>query len=384
VSYSLRFFARMVADRVRTKAYTEALRRTVRPGCVVLDLGTGFGIHALLACQLGAGRVYAVDPSNAVQVGRELARANGFGDRIEFIQDLSTRVELPTRADVIVSDLRGALPLYQGHIPSLADARARHLAPNGVLIPKQDDLYMAVLEAEETYRQYRQPWGEHSHGFDFGPLQQRFLNAWDSFDGDRGALLTAPARWASVEYTTVTDANLRGSARWSVERGGIGHGLRVWFDATLLDGVTFSTGPTQEARTVYGASFFPWQDPVPLLPGDEVVAEIRADLVGEEYIWTWSTRVTEGGSAGRVKAHFRQSTFTGQLLSLKLLERLPPGHVPGLGSEGRLVRFVLEQMDTGHSVEAIARALLEKYPSAFSDERAALGRVRAISAQYGA
>jgi SAM-dependent methyltransferase len=380
VSYSLRFFARMVADRIRMEAYREALRRTVRPGCVVLDIGTGFGIHALLACQLGAGRVYALDPSDAIQVGRELARANGFGDRIEFIQDLSTRVELPTQADVVVSDLRGALPLYGQHIPAIADARARLLAPGGVLIPKRDDLYVAVVEAEEAYRQHRQPWGPDSHGLDLRPLERRFLNAWDSAAADLGALLTAPARWASVEYTTATGPDIRGAARWTVERGSIGHGLRAWFVATLLDEVTFSTGPT-ETRTIYGASFFPWQEPVPLSPGDEVSVEIRADLVGEKYIWTWDTRVTEGG---RVKADFHQSTFVGLPLSGNLLKRLPPGHVPGLGNEGRLVRFVLEQMETGRTVEAIASALREQYPSAFSDEDGALRRVRAISAQYGA
>jgi protein arginine N-methyltransferase 1 len=373
----------MVADRVRMEAYTEALRRTVRPGCVVLDIGTGFGIHALLACQLGAGRVYAVEPSDAIQVARELTRANGFDDRIELIQDISTRVELPARADVIVSDLRGALPLYQQHIPALIDARTRLLAPDGVLIPQRDDLYVAVVEAEEVYRKYRQPWGKDTHGLDLRSLERRFLNEWDSIRDDLGAPLTAPARWASVEYTTVTAADLGGSARWTLERGGTGRGLRLWFAATLIEGVTFSTDPAQE-RTIYGVSFFPWQEPVALSPGDEVAVEIRADLVGGEYIWTWNTRVTDGGAAGRVKAQFRQSTFMGRLLSSKLLKRLSPGHVPGLGAEGRLVRFVLEQMETGGSVEGIARALLEQYPSSFTDERAALGRVRALSAEYGA
>jgi protein arginine N-methyltransferase 1 len=381
VSYSLRLFARMMADAVRMEAYTEALRKAVRPGCVVLDIGTGFGIHALLACQLGAGRVYALDPADAIQVGRELARANGFGDRIEFIQDLSTRVELPTRADVIVSDLRGALPLFRHHIPALIDARTRLLAPDGVLIPKRDDLYVEVLEAEEAYRRHRQPWGENNHGLDLGHLERRFLHDWDSNSGDFGPPLTAPARWASVDYATVTSPDVQGSARWTIDRSGIGHGLRAWFAATLVDGVTFTIGPTKSA-TVYGTSFFPWQEPVNLSPGDEVSVEIRADLVGPTYTWTWSTRVTD--AAGRVKAAFRQSTFTGRPLSGKLLKRLAPGHVPGLGTEGRQLRFVLDQMDTGRSVEAIARALLEQYPSAFSDESAALGRVRDISAQYGA
>jgi protein arginine N-methyltransferase 1 len=373
----------MVADRVRMDAYAEALRRTVRPGCTVLDIGTGFGIHALLACQLGAGRVYAIEPSPAIQSARELASANGFGARIQFIQGLSTEFEPPERADVIVSDLRGGLPPHKQHIPSLVDARDRLLAPGGVLIPECDDLYVAVVGAERAYRAQCRPWGEDDHDLDMRPLARRFVNRWADLGDDRGPPLTPGARWASLDYGTVTTPHLRGEARWTLEQNGIGRGLRVWFDATLIDGVRFSTGPGQ-AETVYGTSFLPWQEPVPLCPGDDVSVEIRADLVGENYTWTWNTQVLDGGAAGRPKAQFRQSTFLGQLLSPDALRRLLPDHVPTLKEEGRLLRFVLDKMETGLSLQTIARDLWQRYPSSVADENAALERVRDISARYGA
>ena len=52
---------------------------------------------------------------------------------------------------------------------------------------------------------------------------------------------------------------------------------------------------------------------------------------------------------GRPKAQFRQSTFLGQLLSREALKRRLPDHVPTLKEEGRLLRFVLDQMETGLS-----------------------------------
>ena len=365
------------------EAYAEALRRTVRPGCTVLDIGTGFGIHTLLACQLGAGRVYAVEPSHAIQAARELASANGFGDRIEFTQGLSTQLAPPERADVIVSDLRGTLPPHKRHIPSLVDARERLLAPGGVLIPERDDLYAAVVGAEQAYRAHCRPWGEHDHDLDMRPLERRFVNQRGRLGDDCGPTLTPGARWASLDYRTVTTPHLRGEARWTLEESGIGRGLRIWFDATLIDGVGFSTGPGQ-AETVYGTSFLPWQEPVPLCQGDDVSAEIRADLMGEDYIWSWSTRVLEGGAAGRPKAQFRQSTFMGQLLSREALKRRLPEHVPTLSEEGRLLRFVLDAMETGQSLQTIARDLWQRHPSSVADESAALERVRDISARYGA
>mgnify|MGYP001184895145 CR=1 FL=1 len=73
----------MIADRVRMDAYVRALRQAVVPGSVVIDIGTGTGIFAMLACQFGARRVYAIEPDDAIQVAREIAAANGFADRID-------------------------------------------------------------------------------------------------------------------------------------------------------------------------------------------------------------------------------------------------------------------------------------------------------------
>src|SRR5271169_6051536 len=96
--YNLGSYGSMVADRVRVDAYVQALRKTVREGSVVVEIGTGPGIFAVLACQLGASRVYAIEPTEIIQVAREVAGANGCGDRIEFFEDLSNRVTLPLRA----------------------------------------------------------------------------------------------------------------------------------------------------------------------------------------------------------------------------------------------------------------------------------------------
>src|SRR2546428_8070865 len=134
--YSVADYGTMIADRVRMDAYMQALRSAVKPGAVVVDIGTGTGIFALLACRFGARRVYAIEPNDAIQVAREIARANGYAERIEFLQMISTRAVLPEKADVIVSDLRGGLPLCEINIPCLPKAGPRFLFPAGNLIPQ--------------------------------------------------------------------------------------------------------------------------------------------------------------------------------------------------------------------------------------------------------
>ena len=138
--YEFTAYGKMIEDRMRVAAYGNALRQAIRPGVTVLEIGTGPGFFAILASQLGARRVFAIEPSDIIQVARENAAANQCGDRIEFIQDLSTKVKLQAKVDVIVSDLRGILPLFQLHIPSIIDARQRFLAPGGILIPQEDKI----------------------------------------------------------------------------------------------------------------------------------------------------------------------------------------------------------------------------------------------------
>ena len=124
------------ADDGRRRAYRLALLAAA-PGRVVVDIGTGRdALWAIEAARAGARRVYAIeaDAGVAAQAEQAVARAGGSG-RVSVIAGNSTRVRLPERAEVCVSEIVGNIASAEGAIAVLADARERLCAPGCVWIP---------------------------------------------------------------------------------------------------------------------------------------------------------------------------------------------------------------------------------------------------------
>lgn len=379
--YDILAYGHMIADQIRLDAYVEALKQAIKPNSIVLEIGTGAGFFAFLACRLGARHVYAIEPNEAIHLAQRMAVANGYEKRITFMQTLSTNVTLPERADLMISDLRGVLPLLQQHIPSIIDARKRLLAPGGKIIPQQDTLWAAVVTNPDQYKQYTAPWDKNNYDFDMQIARQSGLNLWQRLQPriKPEQLLTEARSWATLHYPTINKANVRGDITWQVAQEGIAHGLTVWFDATLADGIVFSNAPT-EPKLVYGSAFFPWLKPVMLSIGDTIHVALQANLIGKAYIWSWNTHILT--SNGAVKAKFKQSTFFAKPLSRPHLRRQASDYVPTLDEEGKINHFILTLMDGNHSLSAIARQLATRFPNHFTNWQDALTRVGDLSQQY--
>jgi type I protein arginine methyltransferase len=379
--YCLSDYGRMIADRVRTDAYWRALRAAVTRESVVLDIGTGSGIFALMAAQLGAQRVYAVEPDDVIEVARELAAASGYADRIELIQEVSTKLALPEKASVIISDLRGVLPFFRRNIDSIIDARERLLAPGGVLIPRCDVLWAAVVEAPKIYSDYNEPWMECNYQFDMRAARAMVTNQWRHCRVEPSQLVTDPRCLVKLPYTEITKPDLTQQMQLIACRTGTGHGLCVWFDAVLDDNVRFSNAPGAP-ELIYSNAFFPWPEPVSLMNGDSVSVAIQANLVGDDYVWRWDTRVLAEGNPNKIKADFKQSTFFGVPLSAARLHKRASHHIPALNEAGLIERFVLSLMDGQNSLEQIAKRLAAEFPDGFTSYDESLACVADLAEKF--
>ncbi|MBZ5659098.1 MAG: 50S ribosomal protein L11 methyltransferase [Acidobacteriia bacterium] len=379
--YNLAGYAGLIADRVRTDAYAQALRGAIRPGSVVLEIGTGPGIFAVLACQLGAGRVIAIEASPVIQLARDVAAANHCTERIEFIEDLSTNVNFPIRADVIVSDLHGVLPLFEHHIPSIVDARRRFLAPGGMLIPRKEVIWAAVVEAPDRYGKIVDPWEHNGLGQDLGAARKLVVNEILKARFTPAQMLTEPLVWATLDYSTMESPDVQGELCWSIQRDATGHGIAVWFESELADGVHFSNAPG-EPETIYACMFFPWLNPVPLAAGQRVRVDLLAKLLGSDYFWRWTTKVGSMESPEKIITQFDQSQLHGSILSPAALHRGASTFVPQISEKGRMQQRTLELMDGSAPLEEIAKRLAAEFPLRFTCWQQALSYAGELSREY--
>jgi protein arginine N-methyltransferase 1 len=378
----------MIADRVRMDAYALALKAAIKPESVVLDIGTGPGIHALLAAKFGARKVYAIEPNDVVHLAREVASLNGFAEHIDFYQDISTNVTLPERADIIISDMRGSLPLYGKHIPTIADARERHLAKGGLLIPGRDVVWTALVDSRAAYKDMINPWSK-PYALSMEPIKRATLNSWSNEVPDRiraRHLLTEPHVWTTLDYSSIKDPNVSNSGIVQrATRDGKAYGWLVWFDTELIPDIGFSNGPdVEKIAEVYGRGFFPLLEPISIAEGDTVHLSLHAELLGDEYEWRWYTCVQSQDDPDAIKADFEQSTTIAKAYENKLVAAHISNEQPGLGIDGEVAVFILEKLDGETSVGRIAQQVRRAFPDRFSESSKALFFVHELTQQFKA
>ena len=379
--YDLFAYGKMIADTVRMQAYADALRERVNADSVVLDIGTGTGILALLACRFGAKKVYAVEPDEAVHLAKEISAVNGWSEKIHFYRKCSNDLTLPEPVDIIVSDLRGVLPVFHQHIPTIIDARDRLLSGTGCLIPVLDQLNISIVSAPELMATYRHPWMDSPYGIQMQPAAHCLFHLWRKATFEKQDLLSLPAVWATLDYRTIDRADVQGSVELQISKKGTAHGFTVWFDTELSHDIGFSTAPGA-AETVYGQAFFPWPDPLSLDTGDTVSVSLKAAYVNNDYIWWWDSKIFDNRKPKLLKAEYRQSTFFAKPLGLEQLRKRESSFAPQLEASGRIDRFILQQMDGKQSLEAIAMRTLKQFPEYLSTVKEALRRVADLSERY--
>ncbi len=287
----------MLNDRQRTQSYLDAIREVVQPGDVVVDLGTGTGVLAIAAAQAGASRVYAIERGSIGEVAQLNFSANQVDDRITLVRGRSTQVNLPERADVLVSEIIGAEPLRERILEFTADAIERFLKPDARLIPAQMNLYFQPFTHPDEFQQkyfFAEPvvdnWRSW-YGIDFSAmlsvtapqpfpimLKATKPRAWD--------LLCDPALLATIDLTVQTRSDVELTQTFTIQRPGRLDSILIYPVAQLSPTVSLTRNPYEVDETSS------WFTPIWMLP------EPFDAQVGDQFQFTY--RYPMGGGSSEI------------------------------------------------------------------------------------
>jgi SAM-dependent methyltransferase len=270
---------RMVGDRWRTDSFARAIRSVVKKSDVVLDLGTGTGILAMLAAKSGAARVYAIDQSEITQAAANLVKANELSSVVRVLRGPARDLELEEKVDLLISEWLGHFAFVEGMLDDVMIAREKHLKRNGRMLPRAVATMLAPIDDPVLYV-HDGPgfWRERVHGLDFGLLEELELKQGRAVQlrVEPGALLAAAQPLVELDLTRAgaEDAWQRGEVEFEIKRDGVLNGFAGWFVADLSADERLDTGPLRP-ETHWSQSYFAFA-PRPVKKGTEL--KVRFDV----------------------------------------------------------------------------------------------------------
>ncbi len=273
----------MLLDTHRLDAFRRAIDATVSPGDVVLDIGCGTGILSFMACEAGARKVYAIEGAPILDVARELAAANGFDDRIEFIEGWSIDVDLPELADVLITETIGSAGLDEGIVAWSADAQARFLKPGAPVIPSRQRLWVAPAQMPDDHALITD-WLATGLPYDLEPAHRRAARSLWFTRVEPDHLLGQPELAIDVDLTAGGEDTMTASGTLRIDHDGTLHGLACWFDALLAPSITVDNSPPR-TETSWGHGFMPIEQPLTVHHGQVLGWSLSVSAGGHH--WTW-------------------------------------------------------------------------------------------------
>ncbi|XP_059456028.1 probable histone-arginine methyltransferase 1.3 isoform X2 [Corylus avellana] len=280
----------MLQDYVRTGTYFAAVieNRSDFIGRVVVDVGAGSGILSLFAAQAGAKHVYAVEASEMAEYARKLISGNPLlSQRITVVKGKVEEVELPEKADIMISEPMGTLLVNERMLESYVIARDRFLLPNGKMFPSVGRIHMAPFSDEYLFIEIANKalfWQQQNYyGVDLTSLYGSAFQGYfsqpvvDAFDP---RLLVAPPIFHVIDFMKSKEEDLYEidiPLRFISSVGARVHGLACWFDV-LFNGSTVQRWLT----TAPGAPTTHWyqlrcvlSQPIYVMAGQEITGRLH-------------------------------------------------------------------------------------------------------------
>ena len=376
MSYNTYDYGRMLADTRRISTYLDALAANITPESVVLDVGSGLGIFAITAAKLGAKKVIAIDPNPCVNNLHKLAQLNDC--EIEVHCARAKDVNLDEKADIVVFDLRGALPLYQDSIDTLIDVRKRLAQPQVSLLPNRESIYLQLVTCESLFKQKAQPWGGNFSELNLSTLSEECLSSWYREPLKEEYKVGNSHQCFCIDYSKIERNSFEQVIELEISETATIHGFFLFTKVEFPSGEIYSC-ETPDEICVSGSAFFPFPEPLFLSSGDELRIRVSAHPINGDYVWSWNTSWSRKAS---VQKSFEQSTLK-QFIQPGIFEKKQnSSYVPFSSRRTELAGRTLALIDGHRSIKEVAEIVFSEFSDQLADRNKAIAFVRKVAAEF--
>ena len=275
----------MMNDEIRNRAYSDALKLAVGDGDVVLDIGTGSGLLSLMAAASGAEKVITCETSGAIaQVAKEIIDINGYSGKISVLNkkstDLVVGVDLPQRADLIISEVLSSEFVGEGVRTTILDANKRLLKKGGRMIPQSGKIRIALIENSPEI--FNNTSVSSVHGYDLSEFNSISQSKFNLKPKDNPILLSNSEDAFNINlYDVNSVVGEEKIIELRVNRDGLCVGLIQWIWIHLYKEIEYENKPG-ENDSHWTTPIYLFDQPVVAKIGD--VLEIKA-VLGKDYVW---------------------------------------------------------------------------------------------------
>ena len=211
-------------DQARTRAFGGAIRRLVRSGDVVVDVGAGTGILSMIAAKTGAKKVYAIESDDQnIRTLETTFKVNGFKN-IEILHGDATTIPLPETVNVIICEMVATALIEELQVPVMNNMLP-YLKKGGRVLLQRMHNYIELVDSRERF-----------HGFRFPVVRYEYSD----FPKLRAKSLSERRLYACIDFSQITsDSNIEFTEHLAIKKTGRVNAIRISSESEFADGTRF-------------------------------------------------------------------------------------------------------------------------------------------------
>lgn len=220
---NLLFVDECLLDEKRVKEFKSAIKKSVRPGDIVVDAGTGSGIIALIAACAGAKKVYALelDPDIA-KIAERNVKINNLEHIIHVINKDVRKFRLPQGevANVLAMEMLDTGLIAEHQAEAIIKLRENKVINNETrLLPDRALFYATATDYDFNF-----------YGFQM-PLVVQARN--DGVLRRIRHLMSSKQCYDNVDFKKIKSINYSGTLKLKISRSGAVNAIKISTDIIL-------------------------------------------------------------------------------------------------------------------------------------------------------